>query len=89
MKAKDTNVEDPEMVALKTLGWVISDERRAERLLAITGLTPEGLRERLNDRLLLAAVMGFVMGHESDLLACAEAIHIRPERMAEAASALE
>jgi hypothetical protein len=36
---------------------VLSDPERADRLLALTGLTPEILRDRLTDRSGLAAVL--------------------------------
>ena len=32
------------MLALEALGWALADEKRAERLLSLTGLTPERLR---------------------------------------------
>ena len=36
---------------------MLADQDRAERLLALTGLTPDILRERLTDRTVLAAVV--------------------------------
>src|SRR3546814_14207218 len=71
MKAEDTNADDPEMVALDALIWLLHDERRAARLLDVTGLTPDGLRAGVGDHATLAAVMTFLEGHETDLLACA------------------
>ena len=42
---------DPEALALAALGWTLADEdKRAQRLVALTGLTPAGMRERLGDR---------------------------------------
>lgn len=79
MQADLTNADDPEMVALGALTWLLSDERRAERLLAITGLDPETLRARAGTRDLLAAVIGFLEGHEPDLIACADAMGVKPE----------
>ena len=32
---------DAEALALGALGWILTDERRADRLLSLTGLTPE------------------------------------------------
>jgi hypothetical protein len=89
MKAKDTNVDDPEMVALRVLAWVLADDGRADRLMAMTGMTPAGLRAGIGDRAVLGAVMAFVLGHEPDLVACAEALGIRPEALAEAGRSLE
>ena len=44
------------MLALEALGWALADEKRAERLLSLTGLTPERLRNGLTDRGVQAAV---------------------------------
>ena len=49
MRIADTNKPDPETLALSALGWTLAEPERAQRLLAVTGLTPEDLRERLSD----------------------------------------
>jgi Protein of unknown function (DUF3572) len=71
--------EDADALALKALGWVLTDDDRAERLLALTGLTPEILRERLTDRAVLAAVLDFLANHEPDLLLAADALSVEPQ----------
>ena len=78
MNAAETNKEADAALALAALGWLLSDNVRAERLLAVTGLTPEGLRARLTDSALLGAILAFVEAHEPDLIACAEAIGQQP-----------
>jgi hypothetical protein len=88
MKPKSTNAVDPEMVALSALTWVLSDERRAERLLAVTGLTPEGLRAGVGRRDVLGAVLGFLESYEPDLIACAAEMGVRPEDLVDAGRAL-
>ena len=60
-------------------GLMLTEPERADRLLALTGLTPEGLRARAGDRALLAAVLGFVLAHEPDLVACADATGTTPQ----------
>ena len=87
MTIHDTN--DPEALALAALGWALSEPPRAERLLALTGLTPEDLRQRLGDPSLLAAVIGFLEAHEPDLLACAEALGVTPAALIDARRRLE
>ena len=87
MTIPDTN--DPEALALSALGWALAEQSRAERLLALTGLTPEDLRERLGDPSLLAAVLGFLEAHEPDLLACAEALGTAPAALVDARRRLE
>lgn len=75
---------DAQTLALSALGWVLSDQDRAERLLALTGLTPEDLRERLADPAVLAAVLDFLCAHERDLVAAAEALQVPPQDLASA-----
>lgn len=79
---------DPEIIALQALGWVLQDEERAQRLLSLTGLDPRALRSGLEDPALLSALLGFLSNHEPDLIACAEAIGIQPEKLASAAHQL-
>jgi len=63
---------------------VLADQDRAERLLALTGLTPEILRDRLIDRSTLAAVLEYLAGHEPDLVLAADALNVPPEKLVEA-----
>jgi len=81
--------EGDEALALHALGWILADEPRAERLLGMTGLTPEGLRASLGQRATLAAVLGFLAAHEPDLVACAAALGQDPDALAAAARRLE
>ncbi|RIV77620.1 DUF3572 family protein [Pelagerythrobacter rhizovicinus] len=71
-------------MALAALGWVLQDDDRAQRLLSLTGLTPEILRERLTDRGVLAAVLEFLANHEPDLVLAADALNVAPETLIEA-----
>jgi hypothetical protein len=75
---------DPDTLALSALGWVLSDSQRAERLLSLTGLTPEVLRDNLTDRATLSAVLGFLEAHEPDLLLAADALNVTPEALVKA-----
>jgi hypothetical protein len=87
MKADQTN--DDEALALGALGWTLSEDRRAQRLVALTGLTPAGMRERLEDRGFLAEVLRFLEGHEPDLVACAGDLAVSPAQLVAAREALE
>ena len=87
MKADQTN--DAEAMALGALGWTLSDDARASRLVALTGLTPAGMRERLEDRDFLAEVLRFLEGHDPDLVACAGDLGVPPARLVAAREALE
>ena len=48
------NPNDAEALALAALTATLTDARRAERFLSLTGLSPDGIRLRLEDRALLA-----------------------------------
>ncbi|MEA2207319.1 MAG: hypothetical protein QOE77_4095 [Blastocatellia bacterium] len=87
MKPDETN--DDEALALGALGWTLSDDSRASRLVALTGLTPAGMRVRLEDRDFLAAVLRFLEAHEPDLVACAAELGINPARLVAARQELE
>ncbi len=76
-------------VALHALGWTLGDDQRAERFLALTGVTPDDLRARLDEPAMLAAAIRFLEAHEPDLLACAEAIGVAPRDLPEARRRLE
>lgn len=87
-----TAAADPQALALSALGWVLADEARAERLLSLTGLTPDALREGLGADAergaVLGAVLDFLCSHEPDLLAAAEALGAAPQELAGAAEKL-
>lgn len=73
---------DPAATALQALGWVLGDGDRAERFLALTGLTPDELRSGLGDPAVQGAVLEFLCGHEADLIAAAEALGMTPSELA-------
>jgi hypothetical protein len=70
---------DAQTLALSALGWIVVDEDRASRFLALTGLTPDELRASLSYPSTLNAVLEFLCGHEPDLIAAAEAIGCTPQ----------
>jgi hypothetical protein len=78
-----------ETLALAALASTLTDERRAERFLSLTGLSPDGIRARLTDRSLLAACIAFLEGHEADLVAVAEDLGVRPQALLDARVELE
>ena len=85
----EENQTDAQLVGLQALAATLADERRAERLLATTGLTPQDLRERADRPQVLAAVLTFLEAHEPDLIAVAEALSIPPERLVAARERLD
>ncbi|WP_374406885.1 DUF3572 family protein [Pelagerythrobacter sp.] len=60
---------------------MLQDDDRAQRLLSLTGLTPDILRERLTDRQVLGAVLEFLANHEPDLVLAADALNVAPEKL--------
>lgn len=90
MAVMDASGEDFATVrALAALGWVLGDDNRAQRLLALTGLTPDDLRLRVSSPEVLSAVLGFLEAHEPDLIACADATGIAPADLIAARRNLE
>ena len=57
---------DAEELALAALAATLNDERRAQRFLDLTGLSPDELRARVGERDLLAATLAFLEAHEPD-----------------------
>ena len=80
---------DAATIALTALAATLSDERRAERFLSVTGLSPDRIRAALGDRHTLAACLTFLESHEPDLIAVAEAIGEKPETLIAARVELE
>lgn len=75
-------------IALSALAWILEDQERAARLLALTGWDAAMLRDSLSARPTQAAVLSFLSAHEPDLLACAEALGVPPGLIARAAREL-
>ena len=81
--------EDAEGLALRALGWILSDQNRARRFLDLTGLTPDGLRKSLAQTGTLTAVLDFLASYEPDLTAAAGALEVEPARFAAARERLD
>ena len=82
LNSSEDSVKDPQGVALRALGWVLSDTPRAERFLALTGLTPEMLRASVGQPDTHRAVLDFLCAHEPDLVAAAESLGLEPAQLA-------
>ena len=80
---------DPAILAIQALVWALSDDARSQRLLSLTGLTPDALRDGIGDAGLQGAVLAFLESHEPDLIACAVAIDVTPQSLVAARRALE
>ena len=63
---------------------MLGDDARSERFLALTGLTPEVLREGLGDPATLGAILDYLSAHEADLTAAADALGVTPQTLTDA-----
>ncbi len=80
---------EPDMLALEALGWILADGDRAARMLNLTGLTPDILRNVVTETGTQAAILAFLEAHEPDLVAAADHIGVRPEALVRARQELE
>jgi hypothetical protein len=87
MRPKTPN--DPAELALRALAATLTDERRAQRFLALTGIGTDELRLRASEPALLAALLGFLEAHEPDLIEVAEQLNVGVRELIEARQALE
>ena len=82
-------VADPVALALRALAWTLAEQQRADRMLALTGLSGDDLRERAMEPAVLAALLGFLEAYEPDLIACADALDTTPVALVQAREVLE
>ena len=87
MRPSSTN--DAEALALSALAAALTDERRAQRFLDLSGIDTEDLRRRAGEPALLAALLRFLEAHEPDLIAVATAIGVEPQALVAAREELE
>lgn len=88
INANEDSVKDASALALAALGWILADDRRAQRLLDLTGLTPDGLRASISQVETHRAILDFLTQHEPDLLRAAEALDVPPATLVAAAGEL-
>jgi hypothetical protein len=80
---------DPYALALSALAAALTDERRAQRFLALTGIETDELRRRAADPALLASLIAFLEAHEPDLLSVSEAIGVKADALVAARREIE
>ncbi len=81
-KGKPHQADDPsDGLALDVLLWIVGDEERLFPFLAATGLDLDAVRAGAKDPAFLAGVLDHVAGNEPVLLACAQALEVKPERI--------
>ncbi len=88
MITKSLTPHDAALLALRALAYVAGDDDLGPRLLEITGLDPAELRARASDPVVLAEVIQFLCQHEPSLIEVADALEVKPERLAAAGQVL-
>ena len=74
--------------ALNALSFIIADENMQDRFLALSGMSPDEMKERLQETEFLASILEFLVSHEPDLISYAESANQRPELIVTAWRAL-
>ncbi|HTK72983.1 MAG TPA: DUF3572 domain-containing protein [Croceibacterium sp.] len=88
LKVNQFVAPDPFGISLRSLAWVLADDKRANRFLGLTGLTPDQLRAGIGTREVQLAVLDFLCAHEPDLVAAADSLGLEPAAIASAREAL-
>jgi hypothetical protein len=83
------NDNDPVALALAALAATISDERRAQRFIDLTGIGTDELRRRSGEPDLLTALLRFLEAHEPDLMSVSDQLGVKPDDLVEARRQLE
>lgn len=84
-----TNDNDPVAIALAALAATLSDDRRAQRFIDLTGIGTDELRRRAGESAVLASLLRFLEAHEPDLVSVAEQLGAKPVDLVEARRKLE
>jgi len=71
-------------IAAEALRFLATDEERISRFLALTGVDPASLRERLHDDAFLAGILAHVLENEALLVEFADQAGLRPDDPANA-----
>lgn len=80
--------ESAETFALQALGWLLSQEELLPQFLSASGAAPQDLRALAQDPVFLGAVLDFVLGDDSLVLALSAALETAPELPMQARQAL-
>lgn len=80
--------DEADVLALKALTFLASDDQRLVRFLRLTGLDTNDLRLRAGEPAILAAVMDHLLADQTLLLVFAADAGVRPETVEEARAVL-
>jgi hypothetical protein len=82
------NSDEAEMIAIRGLQYIAGDQELLQRFLALTGVSPQDLRDAAISRTFLSGVLDFFMGDEATLMAFSAMIGEKPEIVAKARNVL-
>ena len=82
------NVEQPQVIALKALAFLASDQDRLGSFLVSSGMDLHALRERAGDINMQAGLLDHILSDENLLLEFAAELSCRPESIMRARQAL-
>ena len=80
--------DEASRIAIAALTHVASDEDLMPRFLAMTGIEATGIRQAAADPNFLAGILDFLLGHEPDAIAFAQAHEIDPAALMQARATL-
>ncbi len=79
---------DAEALALRAVAYLAADQKRLSRLMALAGLAPPDLYERLESRIFLTGILDFVLGDEAMVLDFASEAGLPPDSVGRARARL-
>ena len=74
-------LQSAETVALQALGWIVDEDDRMGRFMALAGLTVAELRVRASEPEFLGGVLDFVLENEALLVEFAGSVGLKPETL--------
>jgi hypothetical protein len=83
-RARELTEEDAELIAIRGLQYIATDDQLLQRFLALSGVAPQDLRDAASSHAFLSGVLDFFMGDEATLLAFTASIGEQPEIVARA-----
>ncbi|PCI59600.1 MAG: hypothetical protein COB37_11180 [Kordiimonadales bacterium] len=70
--------------AFAAIGHIMQNDDLRDRFMALSGLSPEDIKESIEDPAFLASILEFFINHEPDLINLAEDKNVAPEAIVKA-----
>ena len=75
------SVDEAESLAMAAFSAITGDAERMSRFMAVSGLQPETIRQAASAPRFFAGILDYVVSDEPLLIALAEELNIKPERV--------